>query len=111
MFNYLGNLMPSHQISSTELKLVNPRDISKTTEETLLERWKNEIDFDYELELGIIAKRVARSTRIADVDKADTLIKLAGSVKSIHKAIGEGKGPSGNVQVNVMTVDPTKRDA
>ena len=101
--------MPSHQIASTELNQVTPDQLLGSISDSLLDRFRKELNFDYEIELGRCAQRVAKNSRLSDIDKLKALSGMGLVLKSLRKIEGTGRiSGGGNVQVNVMTMDPTK---
>ncbi len=101
--------MPSHDLSSTEIVKVVPGELAQVKDLSIDERWKKELKFDFELEMGKALQRASKNTRLSDMDKAELLIKGAAAVKQLGRATSGGSGKTANAtQVNVYTTDPTK---
>jgi hypothetical protein len=101
--------VPTHELTTPTLEVVSPNGLSELSPVVLLDRWKKDLNFDYELEVGKILQRVSKAKRIPDLEKAELLIKAAAAVKALQKTestIHVGKGAK---SVKVMVVNPTQR--
>jgi hypothetical protein len=92
----------SHSLPQTELKTIQPGELAERPDQTILDRWKKELNFDWEMEVGRVLQKVAHNGKIKPTDKAKILIQGATVVKTMRKESVNGAQPP--VQVNIMTV-------
>jgi len=100
--------MPSHDLPSAEIVKAIPGELTKPEADTFLDKWRKELKFDFEMELGKVLQTVAKSQRMSSAEKAEILIKAASALKALGKRDGTTGKPTQATQVNVYTSDPTK---
>jgi len=99
--------VPTHQLPSTQLNKVSPDALVAFSSNELVELWKEKHSFDLWMEIGAAALQVTKNKKVSDVDKLEALVKVGELALRIKRAGSTEKG--GAVQVNVVTVDPTRR--
>lgn len=102
--------MPSHDLPSTELRTLAEAAVANPDAHSLLNQWKKELNYDFKREFGQLLQKITDGRQVNKTDKMkiDILCKAALSINSLDGK--ESKGRTQNaVQVNVVTVDPTKR--
>jgi len=101
--------MPSHDLATTELRAVAQDAFANAETVSLLNHWKKILHFDFKMEFGKHLKKVTTKQKLSAADKIknDIFCKAALAINSLDGREVRGR-TSNAVQVNVVTVDPTK---